>query len=72
MRHARAALDIDGKTVATEQLPELIAKLPNEPMQIGLDAGTQVNAPKLLGYIDVIESVVFTRGVVKLALAPPF
>lgn len=52
---ARAALDIDGKTVAMEQLPGLIAKLPNEAMQIGLDAGTQVNAAKLPGYIGVIE-----------------
>ena len=58
----KATLEIDGQIVATLELPDLIAKLPNEIMQIGIDLDSRVNSQKLPGFVGVIESVWFLRG----------
>ena len=57
----RASLEVDGRESAHYTLPAFM-KLPNEGMQIGLDADSQVNEPQLPGFHGIIERVRIHRG----------
>ena len=60
--NGRATLFVDGKEVAAQNLPNLIERLPNESLQIGLDLESQVNEPKLPGFKGTLESICIYRG----------
>lgn len=63
IRHDRTiTLSVDDGEDVRKKIPDLISRLPNEEMQIGLDLGSQVNEPPLPGFQGLIESIRVSRG----------